>query len=549
MVEALRRTLWPRSGTKRESRKFHELWGQRPLRELNWESVKLYFQLKERQPSNAEYVLDEATWGDLNLDEIYSLANRTTTPLGAQCLYDLFRRPLLDPELLDRRDCMITALQNNKDLRERVQIALRPLEESSVKYLPYALWTPLPERPRHFWGLVVLAALSLVGIPLAMSGLMNPLWLLPILLADILVHVFVRHPAEVYSQSFRFLGVMIDSAAMLSRMDDTEMAEVGRVLRENLNQTRAITKRLSVMHFKDPLGIFEYLKIFLFLDLLSFYYALNRARLTVGALRVLFETIGYLDALISIASFRVGYSGHCRPEFMSDGCTFAIDGVIHPLICAPVPNSFVFLAKAAIITGSNMAGKTTFLRTVGINAVLAQTIMTTFATRYRAPLLKVMSCIGSTDDIVLGKSYYMAEVEAILTLLEASRSVNVHLFILDEIYRGTNSIERKAASLSVLEYLNNEKDFVLVATHDLSVSGLLAGRYKEYHFRESVTTAGLGFDYRLHPGAAATRNAIALLEFAGYPKSLIANALAFIEQAENRVFPEHSKQQKAGRLD
>lgn len=171
-----------------------------------------------------------------------------------------------------------------------------------------------------------------------------------------------------------------------------------------------------------------------------------------------------------------------------------------------------------------MAGKTTFLKTMGVNGILAQTINTAFAELYEAPFIKVMSSIERAEDIALGKSYYLAEVESVLRLVLASSNDTVHLLLLDEIFRGTNSVERRAASIEVLKYLANGKDYVLVATHDLQLSEVLDREYDNYHFREYVSDTGLEFDYKLHEGASTTRNAIALLDLIGYPKSIVENA-------------------------
>ena len=91
-------------------------------------------------------------------------------------------------------------------------------------------------------------------------------------------------------------------------------------------------------------------------------------------------------------------------------------------------------------------------------------------------------------------------------------------------FRGTNSVERLAASIEVLNYLANDKDFVLVAMHDLQLSEILNDKYRNFHFQERMSEEGLSFDYKLHSGISKTRNAIALLEYVGYPKTVVENA-------------------------
>jgi DNA mismatch repair ATPase MutS len=184
-----------------------------------------------------------------------------------------------------------------------------------------------------------------------------------------------------------------------------------------------------------------------------------------------------------------------------------------------------------------MSGKSTFLRTVGVTIVMAQTIHTCVAERYEGPTVAVRSCIGRVDDPASGKSYYLVEVEAVLDLVKAARAPRRHVMLFDELFRGTNAIERISAGAAVLETLvaperaspthdNGPTNIVIAATHDLELVDLLAHRYAPYHFTDSLDADGLIFDYRLRQGASTTRNAIALLELRGAPAELVARALA-----------------------
>jgi DNA mismatch repair ATPase MutS len=184
-----------------------------------------------------------------------------------------------------------------------------------------------------------------------------------------------------------------------------------------------------------------------------------------------------------------------------------------------------------LVTGSNMSGKSTWLRTVGVSAVLAQTVNTCLATEYEAPVFNVRSCIGRADDLEAGKSYYLVEVEALLGLVRASADASPHLFLLDELFRGTNAVERIAAGEAVLRELigdgNDLKPHIVVAaTHDGELVDLVKDRYAAYHFGDAIGPNGLMFDYHLLSGPATTRNAITLLQLQGAPESLVNHALA-----------------------
>jgi DNA mismatch repair ATPase MutS len=250
-----------------------------------------------------------------------------------------------------------------------------------------------------------------------------------------------------------------------------------------------------------------------------------------GALVRSAAAAGDIDAAIAVASYRAGRSDWTRPVFHAHAGVAELTEVRHPLVDAAIPNSISLRpGTGLLVTGSNMSGKSTFLRTVGVNAVLAQTVGTCLARRYVAPVFHVRSCIGRADDLIAGKSYYLVEVEALLDLVAASREASPHLFLLDELFRGTNAVERIAAGQAVLQQLLQTaggapaSHVVLAATHDRELVDLTAATYAVCHFGDSVGAEGLTFDYRLQPGPATSRNAIALLRLSGAPETLLQQA-------------------------
>jgi DNA mismatch repair ATPase MutS len=162
-------------------------------------------------------------------------------------------------------------------------------------------------------------------------------------------------------------------------------------------------------------------------------------------------------------------------------------------------------------------------------------------------MLTVRSCIGRADDPATGKSYYLVEVDSVLALVHAARTGVPHLMLFDELFRGTNAVERIAAGEAVLLALlapgadgRPSPHAVLVATHDQELVDLLDGIYAANHFTDAIDPSGLSFDYHLQPGAATTRNAIALLGRRGAPEDLVAHALArarALDQARRTVPP------------
>jgi DNA mismatch repair ATPase MutS len=235
--------------------------------------------------------------------------------------------------------------------------------------------------------------------------------------------------------------------------------------------------------------------------------------------------VGTLDALQAVASFRAGSRSWCEPQLVARDAPLEAVELRHPLLPDAVPNS-LSLCGGALITGSNMSGKSTFLRTVGINALLAQTVFTCFAARWSGPVLRLATSLRRSDSLLAGRSYYLAEAQGILAALRAAETPPRTLCILDEIFRGTNTAERVAAATEVLRWLAAKGALVVAATHDDALTTLLDGAYRNLHFGETIGEAGISFDYLLEEGPAMTRNAIELLRFLGYPEELVAAARA-----------------------
>lgn len=521
-----------RNLTKR-LKKLRATWGKIPDESLDIKSAEIYFKLNKGSANDDNYQIDESTWHDLDLNKIFSLINRTVSPIGAQNLFYLLRHPVFKKEILQSRETLITHFSTNHDLREKVQLNIQSLKDKNTKYLPYSLWEPLPKKPAYAKVFPLIGFIAMVALLLVIFQYLHFIALIVIFSVNLVIRLLIKRKIDIYIYSFQYLGVLIRTAERLSLLKCAELKDIQKDLIKYLKETKDIANKIFTFQFKDELGFVEYLNIYFLWDISGFYSAIDKIEKHLDDLRNIYKTVGYLDALIAVASFRTEYRKFCRPLFNVDNNSFSVSNIYNPLLSKPVPNSFEFDCNNYLITGSNMAGKTTFLKTIGVNTILAQTINTSMADRFEVPLIKVVSSIDIEDDIILGKSYYLAEVESILRIIGASKSNIIHLFILDEIFRGTNSVERHAASIEVLNYLANKKDFILVATHDLQLSDALSKLYQNFRFQEKVSDIGLSFDYKLYEGVATTRNAIALLKYVGYPRSIIENATNRIIKDEN----------------
>ncbi len=505
-------------------KKLRANWGKLSGKKLDMESARLYFTFNKDNAFDHSYRVDENTWDDLDFNELFAIINRTVTPVGEQYLFNQLHHPVVKKSILDEREQLISHFTKNQDLREKVQLTIQQLNEKNAKYLPYSLWKPLPDKPFYTKFLPLFSLISVIVLLLVLGKVVHFTVLFVVFTINFVIRALVKRKIEIYLHSFQYLGVLITTAAKIASLKFTELHDIQAIFKEKLKYTRTIAKKLFTLQLKDELGFYEYLKIYFLWDVTGFYSVIGKIDKHITDLRTIYETIGLVDALQSIASFREQYPRFCRPVFHENNGNYHVVNIYNPLLDKPEPNSFTFDTRNVIVTGSNMAGKTTFLKTMGVNAILAQTIHTCMAEKYEAPFVNVLSSIGITNNLLEGKSYYLAEVESILRLLNASKSDSTHLFILDEIFQGTNSIERIAVSVEVLKYFANDKDYTIVATHDLQLCKMLNHDYGNYHFSESVCDEGLAFDYKIQPGPSTTRNAIALLDYVGYPKSIVENS-------------------------
>lgn len=197
----------------------------------------------------------------------------------------------------------------------------------------------------------------------------------------------------------------------------------------------------------------------------------------------------------------------------------------HPLIPTNqrVHNSIIFakLGQIFLITGSNMAGKSTFLRTLGINLCLAYAGGPVVATQLQAPFLRIYTSILVTDSLVSGFSSFYAEVRRLQAILTAVRQTDSWpLFLLiDEIFRGTNNRERLMGSRAYIQALAGSHSLAVIATHDLELAKLAETLpdMQNYHFRDAVANGRMVFDYLLRPGPCPTTNALKIMALAGLP--------------------------------
>jgi hypothetical protein len=239
--------------------------------------------------------------------------------------------------------------------------------------------------------------------------------------------------------------------------------------------------------------------------------------------------LGRIEAAAALAQYADTHPEYTYPALAlrEDEAKIHIEvkGIGHPLLpsSSRVTNDFALtgLGATAIITGSNMSGKSTFLRTLGVNLCLAEAGAPVCATSWTSPWMRLYCCIRVEDSLDGGISYFYAEVKRLKRLLDAARERDRPpvFFLIDEIFRGTNNRERLIGSRHYVRALGESHGLGLVSTHDLELVKLEgeSDRITTHHFRETVDEGGLVFDYRLRPGPCPTTNALKIMAREGLP--------------------------------
>ena len=228
--------------------------------------------------------------------------------------------------------------------------------------------------------------------------------------------------------------------------------------------------------------------------------------------------------------FRESLPYHSLPGRCREGESFHVADIYHPLIDHCVSNTVTLHGKSVLITGSNMSGKTSFIRSIGVCQLVAEALNTCFARSFRYPSgMRLASAIHMEDSLLEGKSFFLQEVQTIKEMIDLSREGN-HLFLLDELFKGTNTVERIAIAKAVLSALIRQRNIVFVSTHDIELASLLKDEYDLYHFCENVENGVLSFDYKLKSGPVTERNAIRILEICGYPQEVVQEAYSAVGQ-------------------
>lgn len=493
-------------------------------------------------PENGGYAHDLDIFGHASLMHLLGTAN---TPVGQTTLQRWLLHPA-QPNVLLRRQGAVAELARNVGFRDDLALTGRGIGASQASYEKFLQWAEADIwlRPRRWlvWASRILPLLLLAGIVVQLVGLTPyPWWLFVVLVnygltatAGKQVNLLIDQVADrsgifqLYAKLFGLIAAEPTSASLLKEWQ-ADLSAGGTHAPDEM-------RRLGrIMDFAD----FRAWLLFILVQLFSLWtfhvlWALEGWQQRAGRhARTWLMTLGEVEALTALATLAHDNPQWTYPDLVEDGPALLIArNIAHPLLAPQVavgndvdvgpPGTFL------LVTGSNMSGKSTLLRSIGLNVVLAQAGGPVCATRLQVSPVTLATSMRVEDSLERGVSYFMAELQRLKEVVDQARTTRAEghrtlLYLLDEILHGTNTIERQIAARHIIHYLLDEGAIGAISTHDLALAETpdLTAMSRPVHFVESFTRGPDGpamhFDYHLRPGIATSSNALKLMELVGLP--------------------------------
>ena len=515
---------------------------QTPKRDsFDFERISLFF--SNNDFDDAFQLPTYRTLNDLDFEELFMYMDRTCSKIGQQFLYSLIRIIPKGSERFDLLEKNIKFLESNPESKEKLVLELSRLNEHEAYFIQNLFSKENLKKPSWFW---IIPTLSGISMALMVFSIFQPvliLALMPLIIINVIIHIWNKKNIITYSNSIPQLLILYCVAKSILRLNVPSIDKVD--FQSQIDDLAEISR--SAIFFKvdnkldSEMGQFanaflEMIKAIFLLEPILTFKVIGKLSTKKDEIKQLFIEIGKIDAAISVNSFRNSLLQYCIPD-TSKNKQFASSEMYHPLIHDAVSNDMTINDhKSILISGSNMSGKTTFIRTIGVNALMAQTINTATAKSFSIPKMKIHSAIHINDNLMNDTSYYFEEVKTVKHMIDEVDAGDKNLFLLDELFKGTNTVERIASAKSVLEHLVQNRNLVFVSTHDIELLNLLNSKFDYYHFQESVENGTMYFDYKLKKGAIQNTNAIKILEINDFPREVTAEAKRLARQLmENKA--------------
>lgn len=476
--------------------------------------------------------LDKTTWNDLELDMVYLRLNHTKSYVGEQYLYHRLHDVNVDKNKLTALKEQIEFYKNNATKRRTIEKGLKGFGKlESSFYLPSFLMNSqnwkIPYTACYYILQLLLLAFVIASVFVKYEFFLGIILIGAI---NLTVYTLAKMRYEEFLNAAGNLKQLLVFSRFIAESEYKTDLKISDEIVEICNDMKDVSKKLvrwqTRKNYSLSGDIMAELADFLYgvtlLELSMFNRVMKAVNGRQEQIMKLYELVGEIDMGISVASFRESVCCYCNPN-IGDTAEFNVKSLVHPLIENAVPNDFI-LKNRALISGANASGKSTFMKALAVNTILAQTIYTCTAGEFSMPKVYVISSMALRDDVVTGNSYYIREAKRIKEMLNRDDKNKKSLIVIDEILKGTNTHERIAASFAILDYLAGTSHYVLVATHDMELVNGMKERYESFYFESRINESDITFDYHINKGIGGKSNAIALLSVLGYPQEIVDSA-------------------------
>lgn len=515
------------SQLQKRKRNIRTEWGKVPAKKntiQEFDSISCYFKnIKDKQEA---FFIDDITWNDLDMNRVFSRINSTQTSIGEEFMYKMLRELVHDEKTLTNRDKLIEYFRSNAQEREKIQLLLSGM--GKFNYLNIADYITGKRSGFGKSGILYKLLSALFFVSPFITALFPPAAVIffVTIIVNIILYVKSREQILGHLNSLSYMVNMISTAKRLSKVHNSSIAEYTDRLKKTACKVKGVSlSTFFFMVFTTENYLIECIKIFFLGEPIAFHSIFKLIEKYRTEFEETYKILGELDCLIAIASYRDSVEYYTTPILRKSNTYKSIEfeALNHPLIEKPVSNS-LNTVQSVLITGSNASGKSTFLKAVAINAILAQTIYTCLAKEYKSCYFNVYSSMALNDNLESNESYYIVEIKSLKRIMKGLSSETPVLCVIDEVLRGTNTIERIAASSEIIDYLSNNNCICICATHDIELAQILGNRIENYHFQEFFEGDKIKFDYKIYTGKSASCNAIRLLKILGFNENIVTNA-------------------------
>lgn len=474
---------------------------------------------------------------------IFQWINSAQTPWGRKILQSVLKQPPKDRQEIIERQEAVTELAKQLSWRQRFEAEGIFVSGKFQTTEPLLNWAEQINEaylhPAVKLGMRLLPAITLLMLTLYAFQLSVP-WQVPALLIAIqiiLLRVYGKDRSQILSMVHRHEASLKTYTEMLKHLEGKNFNVEWLKKRQGIlrdiegNQAYKQIQRLSKLVewiSNRENAMFMAINILLLWDYQCMIELEAWKKRSGSLLKNWLEVIAEMEVLSSLSTIRFENPEWTMPQILESSSQgsevssgLSAQKMGHPLLTRNrVTNDFEMKKPSGIvlITGSNMSGKSTFLRTVGSNLVLAYIGAPVCAKQFSCSRFNLWSCMRVSDNLEQSISSFYAEILRIKEIVQAAKNDKPVFFLLDEIFKGTNSHDRHQGAIALINQLQREGAMGLVSTHDLELGELehqSEGRIRNYHFREYYENQEIRFDYTLRPGISTTRNALYLIKLAG----------------------------------